>query len=50
MISTTEHQQHDMEVQMKKVIYLDLPMRLRGSENNNFVLGLAINSMVAWRM
>ncbi len=43
VISTTEHRQSDL--QTKIAIYLGLPVRVHGSENNNFVLlGLAINT------
>ena len=42
VISTTEHREPDL--QTKIAIYLGLPTRLRGSENNNFVQGLAMNT------
>jgi hypothetical protein len=42
LISTTELRESDL--QTKIAIYLGLPTRLRGSKNNNFIQGLAINT------
>jgi hypothetical protein len=42
VISTTEHREPDL--QTKIVIHPGLPTRLRGSENNNFIQGVAMNT------
>jgi hypothetical protein len=41
MIGTTEHRESNLQT---IAIYQRVPMRFRGSENNNFVHGLAMKT------
>jgi hypothetical protein len=44
VISTTEHREPDLQMKIA-IIYLGTPTRLRGSQNNNFIQGLTMNTV-----